>query len=143
MRYSLVSAVESVYVIALHSITKLLQRKLNKMNMWRLVRIVTICTAKLQAQACISTKSNNPPWVFFTFFKLHKWYQIAQGITRILTTNIVMLQFWLVWYLKYINQDCNAAILTCLIFEIYQPRLQCCNSELFDIWNISTKIVML
>ena len=23
------------------------------------------------------TKSNTPPWVFFTFFKLHKWYQIA------------------------------------------------------------------
>ena len=24
------------------------------------------------------TKSNNPPWVFSTFFKLFKWYQIAQ-----------------------------------------------------------------
>ena len=23
------------------------------------------------------TKINTPPWVFFTFFKLHKWYQIA------------------------------------------------------------------
>ena len=23
-------------------------------------------------------KSNTPPWVFFTFFELHKWYQIAQ-----------------------------------------------------------------
>ena len=27
------------------------------------------------------TKSNTPPWVFFTFFKLFKWYQIAQRIT--------------------------------------------------------------
>ena len=27
-----------------------------------------------------STKSNTPPWVFFMFFKLHKWYQIAQLI---------------------------------------------------------------
>ena len=27
-----------------------------------------------------STKSNTPPWVFFMFFKLHKWYQIAQRI---------------------------------------------------------------
>ena len=26
------------------------------------------------------TKSNPPPWVFFTFFKLCKWYQIAQRI---------------------------------------------------------------
>ena len=27
------------------------------------------------------TKSNTPPWVFFTFFKLYKWYQIAHCIT--------------------------------------------------------------
>ena len=26
------------------------------------------------------TKSNNPPLVSFMFFKLHKWYQIAQGV---------------------------------------------------------------
>ena len=36
---------------------------------------------KLQASVCIFTKINTPPWVFFTFFKLHKWYQIAQRIT--------------------------------------------------------------
>ena len=36
---------------------------------------------KLQASACNFTKINTPPWVFFTFFKLHKWYQIAQRIT--------------------------------------------------------------
>ena len=30
---------------------------------------------------CNFTKSITPPWVFFTFFKLNKWYQIAQGIT--------------------------------------------------------------
>ena len=28
-------------------------------------------------------KSNTPPWLFFTFFKLRKWYQIAQSITYI------------------------------------------------------------
>ena len=27
------------------------------------------------------TKINNPPWVFFTFFKLYKWYRIAQRIS--------------------------------------------------------------
>ena len=27
------------------------------------------------------TKSNTPPWVFFTFLKLYKWYQIGQRIT--------------------------------------------------------------
>ena len=25
-------------------------------------------------------KSNTPPWVFFMFFKLYKWYQLAQRI---------------------------------------------------------------
>ena len=31
--------------------------------------------------ACNFTKSNTPPWVFSTFLKLFKWYQIAQRIT--------------------------------------------------------------
>ena len=29
------------------------------------------------ASACNFTKSNTPPRVFFTFFRLYKWYQIA------------------------------------------------------------------
>ena len=36
---------------------------------------------KLQPLACNFTKSNTLPWVFFTFFKLYKWYQIVQRIT--------------------------------------------------------------
>ena len=36
---------------------------------------------------CNFTKSNAPPWVFFTFFKLCKWYQIAQRITYALRNN--------------------------------------------------------
>ena len=36
---------------------------------------------KLHARTCNFTKSNTPPWLFFTFFKLYKWYQIAQRIT--------------------------------------------------------------
>ena len=27
------------------------------------------------------TKSNTPPWVLLTFFKLYKWYRIVQLIT--------------------------------------------------------------
>ena len=38
--------------------------------------------AKLQA-ACILTKSNTHPWVFFTFLKLHKWHLIVQRTTYI------------------------------------------------------------
>ena len=33
--------------------------------------------------ACNYTKRNSPPWVFFTFFKLCEWYQIAQNITYV------------------------------------------------------------
>ena len=36
---------------------------------------------KLQAKACNFTKVNTPPWLFFTFFKLYEWYQIAQHTT--------------------------------------------------------------
>ena len=35
------------------------------------------------AKACNFTKSNTPPWVFFKYFKLCKWYQIAQHIAYI------------------------------------------------------------
>ena len=33
------------------------------------------------AEACNLTKNSTPPWVFFKFFKLCKWYQIAQNVT--------------------------------------------------------------
>ena len=36
---------------------------------------------KLQASVCNFTRSNTPIWVFFTFLKLYKWYQIAHSIT--------------------------------------------------------------
>ena len=35
---------------------------------------------KMQASSNF-TKSNTPPRMFFTFFKLYKWYQIAQNIS--------------------------------------------------------------
>ena len=35
----------------------------------------------LSAEACNFTKSKTPPWVFFTFLKLYKWYQIAQSVS--------------------------------------------------------------
>ena len=36
---------------------------------------------QLQASDCNFTKSNTSPWVFFTFFKLHKWYLIVQSVS--------------------------------------------------------------
>ena len=38
---------------------------------------------KLQASACKFTKIKTPPWVFFTFLKLYKWFQIAQRTTYV------------------------------------------------------------
>ena len=38
-----------------------------------------IFLVKLLAEACNFTKSNSPPWVFFTLFKLYKLHQFAQG----------------------------------------------------------------
>ena len=36
-----------------------------------------------EAEACNFTKINTPPWVFFTFLKLYKWYQITQRTTYV------------------------------------------------------------
>ena len=42
----------------------------------------SVTFSELQALACNFTKSKTPPWVFFTFFKLCKWYKIAQSISQ-------------------------------------------------------------
>ena len=52
---------------------------------------VFLWLVKLPAQIYNCTKSDTPPWVFFTFFKLKKWYQIAQRPTY-------------VWQLKRVKQ---------------------------------------
>ena len=41
---------------------------------------VLLLVVKLQASVCNFNKSNTPPRVFFTFFQLYKWYQIAQSV---------------------------------------------------------------
>ena len=58
-------------------------------NEIRFAQFGAICTIlktwKRPIEACY-TQRNTPPWVFYTFFKLHKWYQIAQNITTELWT---------------------------------------------------------
>ena len=51
---------------ALHDFAPFVQLKEREKHPWRTVTF---------------SKSKIPPWVFFTFFKLYKWYQIAQRIT--------------------------------------------------------------
>ena len=57
---------------ALRDLVPFVQFKKNVKNTHGRVLIL----AKLQA-----SKINTPPWVLFTFFKLYKWYQIAQRTT--------------------------------------------------------------
>ena len=57
-----------------HSLVAFVQFKKREQHQWRSVTFSKVA-------ACNFTKSNNPPWVFFTFFKLCNWYQIAQRIT--------------------------------------------------------------
>ena len=46
---------------------------------------------KLHGEACNFDKINTPPWVLFTFFKLYKWYQIAQRTTYMLNDCLYIL----------------------------------------------------
>ena len=70
-----------------------------------------ILLVKLQAEASNFAKRNTPPSVFFTFFKLCKWYQIAQSIT-----NIGKSKLWKVSILVKMNSAIN-------IFRIFNPFL--------------------
>ena len=52
-----------------------------------LIHLVLYFVAKYMCDALrnlVHSKSNTPPWVFFTFFKLCKWYNIVQRITYVL-----------------------------------------------------------
>ena len=56
---------------ALRDLVLVVQFKKREIHPWRSVTF--------------STKSKTPPQVFFTIFKLYKWYQIVQRTTNIAT----------------------------------------------------------
>ena len=66
-----------IFCDALHDLVPFVQFK-NLKN----THAGVLLLVKLQA-----SKSNTPPWVFFTFFKLYKWYQIAQRTTLMIIKN--------------------------------------------------------
>ena len=39
----------------------------------------------------VKLQDSTPPWVFFMFFKLYKWYQVPQNITYLSSDSIVVL----------------------------------------------------
>ena len=56
---------------ALRNLVPLVQFKKREKHPWRNVSFSKVAGFKF----------NTPPWVFFTFFKLYKWYQIVQRTT--------------------------------------------------------------
>ena len=54
---------------------------LYNLKTWKKIYGRVLLSVRLQAWAFNFTNSNTTPWVFFTFFKLRKWYQIEQSIT--------------------------------------------------------------
>ena len=56
-----------------------------------------------------------PPWVFFTFFKLYEWYQIAQS-----TTNAVRPNFFLDFKIsRFFEQKYNLVVLQILHWQTW------------------------
>ena len=49
---------------------------------------------KLQTEACNFTKSNTPPWVFFTSFKLYEWYQEPNRATHHMSIEVLICYFY-------------------------------------------------
>ena len=54
---------------------------------------VVLIFVKKQVAVWNFIKSNTPPWVFFTFLKLYKWYQIPQSILYVEGTSAFKLLF--------------------------------------------------
>ena len=64
---------------------------------------------KLQPKTCKFTKINIPRWAFFTFFKLYKWYQIAQHIAyfifKVDLTQILLSRFPVNIFIHFTNLE--------------------------------------
>ena len=70
--FSRASSIQPAICGALRDLVPFVPFKKREKHQWRSVNFSKVAGF---------TKINTPPWVFFTFFKLYKWYQIAQSIT--------------------------------------------------------------
>ena len=84
----------------------------------------------LQASACNFTESNTAPWVFFTFFKLYKWYQIARSVSYRTLPNIHEITF-----LQKANDSVKSFIKN--FYYRYLTRSQARLLVSYHIWIIS------
>ena len=73
------------YCNVLRNLVPFVQLKKGAKYPWR---SVTLENCRLWA--CNFTKSNTPSRVFFTFFKLYKWCQIAQRITHLYAAGFIV-----------------------------------------------------
>ena len=63
--------------VTLQDLVPFVQLKKREKNHWRIVTYSEVA----ELLAWNFTKSSTPPWVFFTFFELCKWYQIVENNT--------------------------------------------------------------
>ena len=74
------------YIFAvLCNFVSFVQFKKREKHPWRSVTFSKVAKAVV---SCNFTKSNTPPWVFFSFSKLYKWHKIAQRTTFRITCNL-------------------------------------------------------
>ena len=67
---------------ALRDLVPLVQFKNREKHPWRSVNFSKVASWSLQVER-FNLQINTPQWMFFTFFKLCKWYQIAQRTTNV------------------------------------------------------------
>ena len=68
-------------------------------------------------------QSNTPPLVFFTFFKLYKWYQIPQRITFVLLKSYIKELYYHNKQLYFVNSDSWSNCVQ-LVYMIAARKLQ-------------------
>ena len=103
--------------------------------------------SKVAGLACNFTKSNILPWVFFTFFKLCKWYQIAQHITYnarrklvffIVTSISLAVNPVSIYQLKINNKILEWALFCCLYHERCTYFTPCCSGCMINFEHVIT-----
>ena len=97
--------------------------------MWCVARFGTVCTN-------FTTKSNTPPWVFFTIFK---WYQITQNITYFLapkpiSTLLGSHQIFESFKSSFHNLEVvlSSVITSCFIYLEYKEDKTCTSSPFLN-----------
>ena len=71
-------------------------------------------------------KINTPPWVSFTFFKLYKWYQIAQQTTYV--QKLINLSILLFWHFNTVVKQLTSLISPNAWWCSYEVIINECNS---------------